>query len=211
MRKVLIAAIVAIFITVGCAVPTPYPDITLNTLQDSTYPCLKIVFPDIVKFQDMNTTVKDNESLLIYTLKMNTKPSYELSVIKRHTSSVDIEWSLVPISEQYEDTVKFYDIPPTDIHFDRSAAVVLVGKDGQIYLRGIMGEYTTPDTVYMVIADRIVKKNDYLHLFSIEAWRNSSAGKRMIADMTELVDWFYEHTEVLHCNARTRTDKMWWE
>ena len=210
MKKVLIA-IAVLLIAVGCTTQTPYPDMTVNSLQDSSYPCLRIVFPESVKFEDMSSVAIDNESFLIYALKMHSKPAYELSVVKRRTSSVDVEWSLIPISDQYDETVKFYEISPSDIYFDRSAAVTLISKDGHLFLRGIMGEYVAPDIVYMVIADRIVKKDNYLHLFSIERWRDSSAGKRMIADMTELVDWFYNHTEVLHCNNRSRTDKMWWE
>ncbi len=211
MKNTLIAAAVSLFLAAGCAQQAQYPDMTINTLQDSTFPCLKIVFPDSIKFEDMKVATDGNESLLIYTLTMNARPQYEISVIKRHTSSADVEWSLVPISDQYDGTIKFYDIPPTDIYFDRSAAVALIDKNGQIYLRGIMGEYTTPDTVYMVVTDRIVQKEGYLHLFSVDKWRNSSAGKRMISDMKDQVDWYYNHTEVLDCNTRPRADKLWWE
>ncbi|MDR0454561.1 MAG: hypothetical protein LBH05_07105 [Deferribacteraceae bacterium] len=208
--KFLLVAAIAVFIA-GCAPQIQYPDMTLNTLQDSAYPCLKIVFTDIVRLKDMNFVTKDNESILLYNIAINSKPYYEFSVVKRHTSSVSAEWSLVAISDQYDSNVKFYEIPPSDIYFDRSAAVALIERDRQIYLRGIMGEYTTPDTLYMIISDRIVQKDSYLHLFSVEKWRNSSAGKRIIADMTELVDWYYNHTEVVSCNMPTRSDKAWWK
>ena len=209
--KIVLLAAAAMFLAAACAPQAQYPEMTINTLQDSSYPCLKIVFPDSVKFEDMKFVTKDNESLLIYTLTMNSKPSYELSVIKRHTSSVDVEWSLVPISDQYDDTIKFYDIPPSDIYLDRSATVALIDRNNQIYLRGVMGEYTTPNTLYMITTDRIVQKESYLHLFSVERWSSSLAGKRMIDDMKKLVDWYYGHTEVINCNTRPRADKMWWE
>ena len=210
MKKVLIVAAV-VFIAAGCAPSAQYPDMTINTLQDNHYPCLKVVFPDSVKLEDMKVVTKDNESLLLYTLSMNSRPAYEISVIKRRTSSVDVEWSLVPISDQYDNTVKFYEISPSDMYFDRSAVVVLDEKNSQIVLRGVVGEYVTQDTVYMVRVDRVVQKDGYLHLFSVEKWANSSAGKRIIADMKEQVDWYYDHTEVLDCNIRPRVDKMWWE
>jgi hypothetical protein len=186
----------------------PKPTVSYNVLQDSVYPCIQVVFPEMVEYNGTTYANTEEESTSIHNIKMPAKPYYDITILKRSTTSPDIGWSLVPISDQYDESAKLYDIPPAGDFDERSAAVVFAEKNKELYLRAVVGEFTRPDTVYMILIDRLIQKEQYLHLFSADTWRESVTGKRFIDDMKAQADWYYSHTEVIDCNMNPNVDKI---
>lgn len=206
MRKNILL-IFTVLLLASCA-KTPAPQMTVNTMQDTNYPCVKIVFPNAVTYENLSKSKNGDESDLVYTLLMPSKPYYQITVTKKHTDSTSTDWALIPVSSQYDESAKVYDIPPTDENMDRTAAVAIIEKDGDLYIRAAVGEYTRPDSMYLITVDRIVQKMEFARLFSLEKWQTTASGQKFIQDMRTQADWYYSHTEVLECGY---SDKMWWE
>jgi hypothetical protein len=203
------AAVLTLYF-IGCAVQTDKPEVTFNTFSDFEYPCTKVVFPDAITYGGYQRLKYDNETLLSYKIKINSMPNYDIRIIKRHSDENIVMWAVKPISEQFDESVKLYEIDDEDL-FGRTAAVALTLKDGDIFLRSVVGEYTRPDTALLVITDRLIQRKEYAHLFSIADWKETSAGKRFIKDMIEKTDWFYSNTTVTECFATDGADRFWWE
>jgi hypothetical protein len=207
--KIFTALLTSCFI--GCAAQADKPEVTLNTFSDFEYPCAKVVFPDTITYNGLQRLKYDNETVLSYQIKINSMSGYDIRIVKRHSYDNIAMWALKPISEQFDESVKLYEIKEDEGIFGRSAAVALISKNGDIFLRSIIGEYTRPDTALLVITDRLVQKKKYAHLFSLSEWRESSGGKRFINDMIDKTVWFYSNTVVTECFATDGIGRFWWE
>ncbi len=194
---------------VGCGHKAPSPDISVNVFRDRVYPCVKVVFPDVVEYKGVDSLVSDNRTYSVYSVAMASKPYYDIKIAKRFSGLDNESWMLEPISEQYDENVRLYEITDSDDLYDRSAVVAIIQKQGGLYLRGILGAYTRPDTVYFITIDRLIQKENYVHLFSLDRWKNSTSGKKITGDMIAQVDWLFEHTEVIDCNFGERVDKIY--
>lgn len=196
----------------GCS-STAELELSLNTFTDARYPCVRVVFPDPITLDDIDSTSSKNEQTVEYEILEAAQSHYTFKLIKRSFKPVKVDnttpikfpsWTL-PITEVYEDGVILHKLSE-DYAGNRDGAVLLALVDGDIYIRGliseVLAEHSADDGALFgifLILDRLVQKERYAYLFSLEAWRESKTGKRFIEDMKKQVAWFYNNISIVQC------------
>jgi hypothetical protein len=199
------------------------PELSINTFTDSYYPCVKVVFPEAIALNDYGLCEGDNEETASYIVSLPAQRQHSFKIVKRrfmtqppkdNTSALEDvkfpDWTH-PLSEQFDESVKIYEIDTEDAA-GREAVVVFTQTDnGDIYLRGIVGEGTAlrpPDVGQtggkfaagvFIMVDRLIQRAEFAYLFSLEHWRETQAGKRFIEDMKKQTDWLYNNTYIVEC------------
>jgi hypothetical protein len=216
----------------GCSYitgPRLNAEITLNTFKDDYYPCVKVVFPDAIIYEGDDFSSDGDEKTVTYEFTLAAQRHYRFRIIKKRfepvppvseddisTPKVSVtppplpDWAVLPLAEQYDESVKVYEIPPENGN-DKAAALFFAGKDGDIYLSGVVGEifpfssgkenWGTSAAGLFLTVDRLVQREKYARFFSLEKWSETPAGKRFIEDMKKQVDWLYQNSYAAECGG----------
>lgn len=168
-----------------------------TTFYDLDEPCIKIVFPDIAKYQGKSRKKVEEDEVVSYSFAMPAKARYDIRLVKRKLAENSIIKNSFYLAELYDNTL--YCIEPGGLFPSKSATVKYAWKDGAIYLQSTMGEYADSDMVYYVVIERLVHKKEYVKTFNRYNWENSTTGRKFISEMNEFTDWFYENTETVSC------------
>jgi hypothetical protein len=213
------AIAITLFLLCGCS-GLPAPELSINAITDGYYPCVKVVFPEAISLDDANLCSEDYEETASYIISIPAQRQYSFKVVKRRfttpakadTAAEEIklpDWTR-PLSEQFDESVKIYEISGED-SAGREAVLIWTQADGDIYLRGIVGEATAarpPKSEQtegqfaagvFIMVDRLIQRADFSYLFSLERWRETQAGKRFIDDMKKQTDWLYNNTYIVDC------------
>ena len=178
----------------------------LDSIEDYVYPCLKVSFGEPINYINKYVYSDEGINTIQYNISFPSKPYYSVAVVKRNVTNESVGWDLAPVSQQYADTVKVYVIEP-DEYSEKSAAVVLIDKDGAVYLRSVVGENITSQNAYLVVIDRLVASSHRRNAFIPDVWRQTNAGKRYIKDMITFTEKIYENTEITDCRYLINLDK----
>lgn len=203
MRKYLFI-LVAVVLSAACASKADRPYTSMNVfIAGGDDPCLKVTFPDSVEYLSGYSMVnKDGEHITAYKLKMLHRESYDITVMKVYNETADSEWALVPLTDFYLPEEKLHERGVGELLPDRTAVIIYTEHDdGNLYLRGIVGEYTSRERAFFVTVDRMVFKADYRRMFKRDEWEKSKSGEFLINDMKSFTDWLFENTRVTECGG----------
>ena len=211
MRKIAMAVI--LLLTISCASTAPVPDEVKTVAAssggktpaqrqhvfsaDGVAPCVRVNFPAEFKYISRQKADEDGELVYIYSFSMPSRSQYEYSLLKIYDSPSDTEWALVPVSDQYPDEEKLYEIKDREDFPERSAVIIMADKDGYVCLRGVAGEYSSRSMAVFFMIDRKIQKG-WLMDFSVEEWL-SGKGKTAVNEMKGQLDWFFKNIEAVNC------------
>jgi hypothetical protein len=227
-----------VFFVYGCS-GVPAPEITVNTFTDRYAPgantpqaafnadsCVKVIFPDTLIYKGADIFSNNFQETVAYNISLPAQKQYQYKIVKRRFTppvQTDSEgtvkepqlpdWARLSLSEYFDESVKVYEIPPSDENGLAGVVIFTAASGGDIYLRGIIGAAAVtgrvpaaPSTelsdrasaIYLMI-DRLVQRKEYAHLFSLQHWRETSAGKRFINEMKKEADWFINNVFIAEC------------
>jgi hypothetical protein len=221
MFKFFTLAIMTAFIC-GCS-GLAEPELSINTFTDGYYPCVKVVFPEAISLEDYDLCSEDYEETATYIISIPAQRQHSFKIVKRRfmtqppkdnssalTEDVKYpDWTR-PLSEQFDESVKIYEISTEDAA-GREAVLIFAQDDGDVYLRGIVGEVTMLRPAsseqtggqfaagVFIMVDRLIQRAKFAYLFSLEHWSETQAGKRFIEDMKKQTDLLYNNTYIIEC------------
>ncbi|MDR2400348.1 MAG: hypothetical protein LBD73_01690 [Deferribacteraceae bacterium] len=211
------AAVFIIFsLLIGCS-GIPEPELSINTFTDGYYPCVRVVFPEVPALEYIDTSSDEYEETVEYFISIPALSHYSYKITKNRfvlpppdNSSAVTEVKLPvwthPLAEK-EGVI--YKMPLSDEN-SREGVIMLIPIDGDIYLRGIVGEGTVERPVgeqdarafaagVFITADRLVQRGTYARHFSLSEWQKSKTGKRYTEDMIKQVEWFFDNISIVQC------------
>jgi hypothetical protein len=194
------------------------------TRANNKYSCVKVVFPDTLIYKGADAFSNNFQETVAYSVSLPAQKQYEYKIVKRRfTPPVQInsegavkeppipDWARLSLSEYFDESVKVYELPPSDEN-GLAGVVIFTSAGGDIYLRGIIGAATVAgDTsppsaepydralAFYLMIDRLVQRKEFAHLFSLQHWRETSAGKRFISEMKKETDWFINNVFLVEC------------
>jgi hypothetical protein len=231
-----VSIFIIVFLIYGCS-GIPKPDITVNTFTDryvpyaadakpqadNRYSCVKVVFPDTLIYKGADAFSNNFQETVAYSVSLPAQKQYEYKIVKRRfTPPVQMnsegavkearipDWARLSLSEYFDESVKVYELPPSDENGLAGVVIFTSAGGGDIYLRGIIGAATVAGNIssaepydralaiYLMI-DRLVQRKEFAHLFSLQHWRETSAGKRFISEMKKEADWFINNVFLVEC------------
>lgn len=192
-------------VLISCGPKAVSPIVDLESLEDLNYPCIKVGFLNQIRYDSLRVESNDDYFALVYKLSM---ASYMVDVVKLY--ALVPGWSFQPLPELYDSINKVYERIDPD-NPKKSAIIILTRIDGDIYIKGVVGEFISDDRAVRVEIFRVVKKGDIYRQGVINRWLTSSTGKRSIENMKELVDYTFNNISNIECNIRGNINMNWWK
>lgn len=206
MKRLYISVIIILLFTVyGCGAKALKPSVSVYSLEDMNYPCIKVDFTDQVRYTGMSKIKKDNNLALLYQLDM---PGYKIEVTKLYGLN-NSTFSLESLPSLNDNPSKLYEITNPDIP-DKSAVITLEDKNKDIILRGSVGYFIQSDRIVRVDIYRPVQKAGTFKFAGVEDWQNSTIGKRSIENMKQIVETVYNTLTTKECSNGNNLNSKWW-
>lgn len=197
--------IIFLFIISGCGAKALKPNVSVYSLEDMNYPCIKVDFTDQVRYTGMSKIKKDNSLALLYQLDM---PGYKIEVTKLYGLN-NSTFSLESLPSLNDNPSKLFEISNPDIP-DKSAVITLEDKNKDIILRGSVGYFIQSDRIVRVDIYRPVQKAGTFKFSGVEDWQNSTIGKRSIENMKQIVETVYNTLSTKECSNGNNLNSKWW-
>lgn len=206
MKRLYISMLlVLLFIIAGCTPRALKPSVSVYSLEDKNYPCIKVDFTDQVRYTGMSKIKKDNSLALLYQLDM---PGYKIEVTKLYALN-NSTFSLESLPSLNDNPSKLFEISNPDVP-DKSAIITLEDKNKDIILRGSVGYFIQSDRIVRVDIYRPVQKAGTFKFSGVEDWQNSTIGKRSIENMKEIVETVFDTLTTKECNTTNNLNSKWW-
>lgn len=206
MKRLYISmVIIFLFIISGCGAKALKPNVSVYSLEDMNYPCIKVDFTDQVRYTGMSKIKKDNSLALLYQLDM---PGYKIEVTKLYGLN-NSTFSLESLPSLNDNPSKLFEISNPDIP-DKSAVITLEDKNKDIILRGSVGYFIQSDRIVRVDIYRPVQKAGTFKFSGVEDWQNSTIGKRSIENMKQIVETVYNTLSTKECSNGNNLNSKWW-
>lgn len=196
---------ILLFTVSGCGAKALKPSVSVYSLEDMNYPCIKVDFTDQVRYTGMSKIKKDNNLALLYQLDM---PGYKIEVTKLYGLN-NSTFSLESLPSLNDNPSKLYEITNPDIP-DKSAVITLEDKNKDIILRGSVGYFIQSDRIVRVDIYRPVQKAGTFKFAGVEDWQNSTIGKRSIENMKQIVETVYNTLTTKECSNGNNLNSKWW-
>lgn len=205
MRNIFIVILILLAAALnGCGAKPQKPRVSVFSFEDENYPCIRIDFPDQIRYSDMSKVSKDKGVALVYRLNM---PGYKIEVSKLY--ALEGSWNTESLPSLYDNPSKVFEISDTE-NPDKSAVITIEENRDGIYLKGSVGYFIQSNRGVRVDIIRSIKKAGTFKAFGVEEWRNSTIGSRTIENMKNILSTVYESLSTRECTFKEGINADWW-
>lgn len=187
------------------------PVMTMQSMQDSSYPCVRVSFPEQVRHEDSFQDVGENEAAVVHKLLMSG--GYRIEVSKLYWRSQDVPH--YRLSDRIEKNLVMAELPQNSMFPQRSALIYgevadLPDNKHEARIVGSVLDYAANVAIRIDIKKVIFTAGTFAP-GAIPGWKESSIGQRTIENMRTILEAVARDAKVVSCQQQVRPEIRFWD